>query len=302
MRTAINFLLGVAALCLSGTSWALTVFVCEPEWGALVKTLYPKADVFSATHHLQDPHHIEARPSLIARLRSADLAVCTGAGLELGWLPMLQARAGNPRVQDGQPGMFYAASVVTLINPFLGVATPFSGDVHREGNPHIQADPHRLLKVSAGLRDRLVQLRPQDAQEINAAYAKFQQRFSAAIVQWERRAQNLKGRWVVTQHASFDYLWAWLEMKPLADLEPRPGTAPTPGHLDQVRQRLAQRPASAIVIAQHHDRRPAEWLARQDAARNTPLIIIPATVASMSHDALMEWFDAVITALTDQVR
>jgi len=139
---------------------AMTVFACEPEWAALTKTLVPEATVRTATTHLQDPHHIEARPSLIAQLRGADFAICTGAELEAGWLPMLQDRAGNTKVQNGRPGMFYAAQYVELIDPFKGTITPFSGDVHAQGNPHFHTDPRRVMLVAKGLAGRLGQLFP----------------------------------------------------------------------------------------------------------------------------------------------
>ena len=81
---------------------ALKVFACEPEWAALTQELGgDRVSVFSATTALQDPHYIEARPSLIARVRNADLVVCTGAELEAGWLPLLLRSSGNPRVQPG---------------------------------------------------------------------------------------------------------------------------------------------------------------------------------------------------------
>ncbi len=90
---------------------ALNVFACEPEWAELVRVLGgPQVEATSATTALQDPHHIEARPSLIARARRADLVVCTGAGLEAGWLPLLLRSAGNARIQPGQPGYFEAAA------------------------------------------------------------------------------------------------------------------------------------------------------------------------------------------------
>ncbi|MFN5701189.1 MAG: metal ABC transporter solute-binding protein, Zn/Mn family, partial [Betaproteobacteria bacterium] len=117
------------------------VFTCEPEWAALVLELMPQAQVFWATTALQDPHHIEARPALIAQLRKADLAVCTGAGIEEGWLPALQQRAANPKVQDGALGMFYAAQTVSLIDPRAATLNPFAGDIHPGGNPHLHADP-----------------------------------------------------------------------------------------------------------------------------------------------------------------
>src|SRR5688572_25934518 len=95
---------------------ALNLFACTPEWGALAKELGgDKADVYIATTALQDPHRIEARPSLIARARKADLMVCTGAELEVGWVPLLQTQSGNPKIQAGRPGYFEAASAVELI-------------------------------------------------------------------------------------------------------------------------------------------------------------------------------------------
>src|ERR1700751_5351118 len=81
-------------------SAALNVFACEPEWAALAQELGgDKVSTVSATTAFQDPHHIEARPSLIARIRSADLVVCSGSELEIGWLPLLFTQSGNDRVQ-----------------------------------------------------------------------------------------------------------------------------------------------------------------------------------------------------------
>src|SRR5688572_141707 len=95
---------------------ALSVFACTPEWSALSKEIGgDKVSIYTATNALQDPHHVEARPSLIARARSADLVVCTGADLEVGWLPMVLSQAGNPRVRVGQPGYFEAARQIVLL-------------------------------------------------------------------------------------------------------------------------------------------------------------------------------------------
>src|SRR5881396_3840100 len=57
-----------------------------------------KVKVSSATNALQDPHRVEARPSLIARTRNANLLVCTGLELEVGWLPILLQQSGNPKI------------------------------------------------------------------------------------------------------------------------------------------------------------------------------------------------------------
>lgn len=296
VRTLTKLALSLAIALAQGHSWALTVFACEPEWAALTRTLLPAAKVHSATHHLQDPHHIEARPSLIAQLRNADMAVCTGAELEAGWLPMLQAKAGNPKVQNGQPGMFYAAEHVTLIHPFQGPVTPFSGDVHVQGNPHVHADPRRLLTVAQALAVRLAALAPSEKPRIEQQLRQFEVAMGQKIQTWEQQAQPLKGRPVITQHAHFGYLWLWLGLKPVADLEPKPGVPPTPTHLAKTLALVQATPPMAIVIAQHHDPRPAKWLSGQ-LATPQKLIVLPATVTDEQPDALFRWFDGMVQRL-----
>ena len=137
---------------------AINVLACEPEWGALAKELGgDKASVYVATNALQDPHHIEARPSLIARARNADLVVCTGAELEVGWLPLLQTQSGNPKIQTGQPGLFEAANyVVKLEVPRL--VDRAQGDVHPGGNPHFHLSPYNIEKVATALGERMAQI------------------------------------------------------------------------------------------------------------------------------------------------
>src|SRR6185312_7880075 len=95
---------------------ALDVFACEPEWAALVKEIAGKnADIYTATTAMQDPHQVQARPSLLAHYRSADVAVCTGAELEIGWFPVLMSNGANSRIQTGKPGLFEAFQSVTML-------------------------------------------------------------------------------------------------------------------------------------------------------------------------------------------
>src|SRR5258707_13091662 len=147
-------LLCFALLAAPTAARALEVFACEPEWGALAKELGgDRVDVFVATSARQDPHQIQARPSLIARLRTADLVVCTGAELEIGWLPMLLRQGANGRVQPGGTGYFEAAQHVRL----LEVPTRLDraeGDIHAAGNPHIQTDPRNIAAAAPGLAGR----------------------------------------------------------------------------------------------------------------------------------------------------
>jgi zinc/manganese transport system substrate-binding protein len=215
---------------------------------------------------------------------------------------MLQARSGNAKVQDGQPGMFYAAKFVKLIGQYEGVITPFSGDVHPEGNPHFHTDPHRLLQVATALRDRLIQLNPSEENSITAQHAQFSQALTDRLSGWEAKAARLKGKSVLTQHATFGYLWEWLGIRSVGDLEPKPGMPPTPGHLERLRAQMSQSAAQAIIIAQHHDKRPAQWLVQQQATGKTPLVILPATVPEVSSTVLLTWLDGLVVTLTQEIQ
>src|ERR1017187_10013653 len=145
MKSFWKFALGlVAAAWLLPASALVNVFATVPEWGALAEELGgDKVKIYVATNALQDPHHVEAKPSLIARARGADLIVATGAELEIGWLPLVLQQAGNPKVQPGNPGYFEAAPFVTLLDKptRLGRA---EGDEHAAGDSHIQTDPRNI--------------------------------------------------------------------------------------------------------------------------------------------------------------
>ncbi len=285
-----TFVWGVPA----APAFALEVFACEPEWAALARVLAPRAKVTTATHARQDPHHIEARPALIAGLRRADLAVCTGASLEIGWLPMLQQRAGNAGVQDGAPGMFYAAEAVALIDAHAHVDRSM-GDVHAEGNPHFHLDPRRLAQVATVLAERLGRIDPSGAAEYAQRLATCHSHWNERIARWEARAATLKGRRIVAQHSGFGYLWKWLGLEQIADLEPKPGLPPTVAHLQVVLQQVRDAPPMVIVQTLYQDPQPGRWLNERSA---TPLLRLPSTVTPDGPSADLETlFDHLIAEL-----
>lgn len=292
-----GLLLGMA---LASPAAAFTVFACEPEWAALTRTLLPQARVHVATHAGQDPHHIEARPALIAQLRSADLAICTGAALEAGWLPVLQQRAANAKTRE----VFFAADQVELIDPQPGaIGSPWAGDVHAEGNPHLHTDPAKLLEVANALAERLQQALPAEKAAIEQRRQAFERDWKARMAQWAQRAAPLKGQRVAAQHSTFGYLWRWLGITQVADLEPRPGMAPTPGHLQRLLEGLRATPPMAVVVASYQDNRPGRWLTTQLSASGrpgvaVPLLELPATVGeNAAAPELMRWMDELLDTL-----
>ena len=254
---------------------ALNVFACEPEWGALATELGGDAvKVYSATTAFQDPHRIEARPSLIAQMRRADLAVCTGAELEVGWLPVLLRQSGNAAIQPGQSGYFEAARQVALLEK-PGILDRSQGDVHAAGNPHIQTDPRNIARVAQALGARLAAIDPGHAATYRTRLMDFNTRWNAAMARWQAQAAPLKGMSIVAQHKAFPYLENWLGLKQVAVLEPKPGVEPSVGHLAEVAARLKITPARAVLRAAYQDPRPSEWLSEH---AGIPVVVLPFTV------------------------
>lgn len=274
---------------------ALKVFACEPEWAALARELGGSdVRVYAATTAQQDPHRIEARPSLIAQMRRADLVVCSGAELEAGWLPVLLRDAGNAEVQPGRPGYFEAAWYVALRDKPATVDRSM-GDVHAAGNPHIHTDPHNVARVGAALAARLAELDPAGAAAYQARWHDFSARWTAAIARWEARAAPLKGMPVAVQHTSFSYLVAWLGMREVATLEPKPGVDPSVAHMARVAAQLQAAPPRAVLRAAYQSPRPADWLAER---LGVPALTLPYTVGGSARaNDLFGLFDATLDLL-----
>src|SRR3569623_765938 len=213
---------------------ALEVFSCDPQWGALTQELGGEhVSIYYATNALQDPHQIQAKPSLLAKARAAQLVVCTGAELEIGWMPVVLRHPGNAAVQPGRPGYFAAADYVQKLEAPTALDRA-AGDVHAAGNPHIQTDPRNIAKVAAALAQRLAQIDPANAEQYRARYADFSARWNAAIARWEQEAAPLKGVAIVAHHRSWPYLCNWLGLREVAELEPKPGVEPTAAQLQAV--------------------------------------------------------------------
>jgi len=292
-----RFLIAIAlALTASFAHATLKVFACEPEWDALARELGgDQVEVYAATTAQQDPHRVQARPSLIAQLRQADLLVCTGADLEAGWLPVLLRQARNPAVQPGQPGHFLAADQVTLLEVPTSIDRA-EGDVHPQGNPHIQVDPRRIAAVAAALGRRLAEIDSAGAAVYAARTDGFLKRWQDATKQWERRAASLRGKRFVVQHAEWVYLFDWLDVQTAGAIEPKPGLPPAAGHLAALRQQLAARRADGIVRSPLSDPKAAEWLATE---AGLPVIELPQTVgATADAGSLFALFDAILGRLS----
>jgi zinc/manganese transport system substrate-binding protein len=254
---------------------ALNVFTCEPEWAALAQEIGgDKVAVYSATTALQDPHRIEARPSLIARIRSADLLICSGSELEIGWIPLLLTQSGNDKIQLGSPGNFEASQYVAKLE-IPKVIDRALGDIHPGGNPHVHTDPRNIAKIAAALEDRLVQLDPGNADTYRSRGKSFLDRWQSALARWEKEAAPLKGVSIVVYHMDFSYFINWSGMREVGSLEPKPGIPPTPTHLAELVDQMKRAPAKVIVYSPYNSPQAAEFLSSRTGI---PAVMMPFTV------------------------
>lgn len=293
----INFKLLLASVLLVSSSSVfaqLNIFACEPEYASLAKELAPTARIYSATTAMQDPHLVQARPSLIAKMRQADLVICAGADLEVGWLPMLQMKAANARVRNTDNGLFYAADHINTLDKVANVNRSM-GDVHAAGNPHLHFSPQRMLTVAKALTAKLSQLDMEQKSHYQENLTHFTARWLKATKKWSKSSANLKGMKVIAYHSSFRYLFDFLGVEQVADLEPKPGLPPTSGHLASLLKRAKQGDISTIVLASYQDERGANWLAKRS---NLPVTVLPLSVGgNKQSDTLFSLFDNAIALL-----
>jgi zinc/manganese transport system substrate-binding protein len=274
---------------------ALKVLATTPDWASLVTELgADKVNVYTATSAFQDVHRVDAKPSLVARARTADLVIATGADLEIGWMPVLLQDSGNTKIQPGSPGYFEAAPLVSLREVPSAVDRSM-GDIHPLGNPHVTLDPHNIAIIAKALSARLAQLDPSNAAFYAARGEDFQKRWQAASAKWEAEAAPLKQVGVVVIHRDQVYLCNWLGLKEIAAIEPKPGVPPSAGYLGELVTKLAATPPKMILRNAYNDPKAAEWLSERI---HVPVVLLPYTVGGTPEAKnLFGLFDDTINRL-----
>src|SRR3989440_13073211 len=274
---------------------ALKVLATTPDWGSLLTELGgDKVNVYTATSPFQDVHRVDAKPSLVARARTADLVVATGADLEIGWMPVLLQDSGNTKIQPGSPGYFEAAPLVQLLEVPSAVDRSM-GDIHPLGNAHVTLNPRNIAVIAKALAARLVLIDSANAAYYAARGGEFNKRWQQASEGWEARAAPLKGVGVVVIHRDQAYLCNWLGTKELASIEPKPGVPPSAGYLAELVTKLAATPPKMILRNAYNDPRAAEWLAERIHA---PVVLLPYSVGGTPEAKdLFSLFDDTVNRL-----
>lgn len=228
------------------------VVATVPDLAAITKEIGgKKVTVTALSLPSQDPHFVDAKPSLVLKLNKADLLIAVGLDLEVGWLPSLQTQARNADILAGGAGYLDCSTAVTVRDMATGAVDRSSGDVHPAGNPHYLYDPREAAKCAKAIGAKLIALDAGNAKTYKAGLKKFLAKLKKAQAEWEAALAEHKGASVVSYHKSMTYLIDWLGFTEVATLEPKPGIPPTANHVATV-LKAAKKAGVKVVLEESY--------------------------------------------------
>ncbi len=272
------------ALACAGT---LEVVTTTEDLAAITREIGGRdVSVTSLSHGYQDPHFVEARPSLMLKLRKADLFVEIGKELEVGWAPNLLTGSRNPRVQADSPGFVDASKYIRMLEVPSSVSRA-QGDIHPFGNPHYYTDPSNGALIGQAILEGLARVDPAHKAAYDARFTDFRKRLAAAVILWKRRSLELGlgGMKVVTYHRSWPYFAEAFGLKVVDFIEPRPGIPPTPSHILELKQKIKAEGVKLILVEPYFDPKQAQNIAEATGAK---VVEMPASVGGDKEAT--DWF------------
>ena len=274
----------------------IKVVATLPDFASLAREIGgDKVEVSAMAKPTEDPHFVDARPSFVVQLRSADVLIDGGAELELGWLPPLLQNARNPKLEVGKPGRVQASQGVRLMNVPVNV-TRAAGDVHALGNPHFMTDPIIAKTVALHLAQSFAAVDAPNAAFYDANYKKFEATINAKLQEWGAAMLPCKGQSVVAYHDSWVYFAHRFGLNIDVFLEPKPGIPPSPSHLAEVIEKMKAQKIKAIIVEPFHDRKIAEKVASSTGATVVDFAQYPG--AFPGTDSYLKLIDALVSRLS----
>lgn len=268
VKLALMALAGLSGLSGSAvTAMAqLKVVATTPDLAAIAREIGGSAVTVTAlAKPTEDPHFVDAKPSHVVTLNRADVLIDGGAELELGWLPPLLENSRNAKIASGAPGRVVASDGIRM----LEIPSTFDrskGDVHSLGNPHFLTDPVDVKIVAGHIAEHLAQVDPKSAAMYRTNLAAFNTKVDAKLAEWQKLMAPFKGAKIVTYHKDFVYLADRFGLQIVAELEPKPGIAPSPAHVAQVITAMKAANVHVILVQPYQNRKTAETVARQTGA------------------------------------
>src|SRR5512132_917168 len=255
------------SVCVFSAQAKLNVVATLPDFGAVAREIGgDKVSVTVSAKPTEDSHFVDARPSFVVQLRTADVLIDGGAELELGWLPPLLQNARNPKIEVGKPGRVQASQGIRL----MGVPTTLTraaGDVHALGNPHFMIDPIIAKAIAQHIAQSFSALDPANAAFYEANYKKFEAAINAKLQEWGAAMLPFKDQHVVAYHDSWPYFAHRFGVSIDIFLEPKPGIPPSPSHLSEAIAQMKAQHIKAIIVEPFHDRRIAAKVASATGAK-----------------------------------
>jgi zinc/manganese transport system substrate-binding protein len=274
----------------------LSVVTATTDLAALVQEVGgDRVEVDSIARGYQDPHFVEAKPSFLLKLRKTDLLVIVGLELEIGWLPPLIQQSGNPKIQVGAPGYLDASRFATILEIPTGQVTRAEGDVHPLGNPHYWLDPENGLRIAKGIKDKLIEMHPADADYFAQRYASFEQRLKQADQQWLAEMKPYAGRKIVTYHRSWPNFAQHFHLDVDGYVEPRPGIPPSPQHTVELIQLMKRDGVKVIVVEPYFDLKTPNSIARETGGQ--VVVLMPSVGGEKEITDYFKLFDYDIAKL-----
>ena len=250
----------------------------------------------SLTKGTRDPHFAVAKPSMIRRVYKADLLLVIGADLEIGWLPLLLKSARNNKVQPGNSGYLDLSQSVKLLGIPDQAITRDMGDVHEKGNPHYWLDPRNGIKIAQAIAAQLTKIEPEHGDEFKANADAFSNRLRARYLQWQKALQPLKDKAVISYHNSLMYLADAFAFNIVAQLEPKPGIAPSATSLAHLMTVIKRENVSLLIMETFYEQRSSAYLKQHSGIKTA---IIPQSVgAKQGIDNYFDLFEDIVKQLT----
>jgi len=296
-RILSSLILAVLALTWPNIAHAdLNVVATVPTLAAIAKAIGGKhANVTSLALHTQDPHFVDAKPSLALKLNKADLLLVVGLQLEVGWLPPLQTGARNGKIQRGGQGYLNCSTFAKLMG-IPQVVDRSRGDIHPGGNPHYLYDPRQIEQVAMGITARMSELDGENAKAYAKNLGTFLKKLHKLRQKLEKRMKPYEGSAVIGYHQSWIYLTDWLGLKQVAFLEPKPGIPPNPAHVAKVLVKARQTKAKLIIQESFYPESTSKLVAQKSGAR---LVVLPGGVDFAGGESLLDHLAEMATLVEE---
>lgn len=297
MKNLIRLIASTLLIAAASSAHAkLNVVTTLPDLGALAREIGgDKVEVTTLAKPTEDPHFVDARPSFVVQLRSADVLIDGGAELEIGWLPPLLQNARNAKLEVGQPGRVQAAQGVRLMNVPTNV-TRAAGDVHALGNPHFVIDPIIAKTVAQHIAQAFSAVDAANAASYDANYKKFEAAINAKLQEWGAAMLPFKGQHVVAYHDSWPYFAHRFGVEIDIFLEPKPGIPPSPAHLAEVIEQIRAQKIKAVIVEPFHDHKIADKVASATGAKVVEFAQYPGALPGT--DTYIKLIDKLVANLS----